>query len=263
MKKKKSKLIEREKTSKGEANWPSPGELTTLALSEICDEFHIPKAKRPAFCQDLVSIRNDLKGLILDMKQRGANSKHRDDWEKHLKNLNLLIRQLEALVEYERGRQGRDYLDPPVVPLLSEVAAQFLPALFDPRLLLPIEGSTPPHLGEMNRPAHMNWLRQFGAVHHAAAWLPVYQTIRDSVELLVKEMRLLTISSRRPQNILGPTLVRTFRKFGLKYLPAGSVDDGVHGPVSRMLQAFCHHTGLPTSWISGHFKKAKPGANSR
>lgn len=253
---KKPKLIEREKTSKGEANWPSPGKLSNSALSEICDEFHIPKAKRPTFCQDLVSIRNDLAGLILDMKQRGANSKHRDDWEKHLKNLDLIIRQLELLIEYEQQRQGRSYLEPPVIPVLSRVTAPFLPALFDPRLLLHIGGSTPPHMAEMNRAAHMNWLRQFGAVHHAAAWLPVYMTIRDSVELIVKEMRLLTKSSRRPQNLLGPGLVRVFRNLGGEYLPEGSVDD-THERVSELLQAFCQHTDLPTSWITAHFKKPK------
>jgi hypothetical protein len=259
MKKKKLNLIEREKTSKGEANWPSPKDLPALALSEICDEFNIPKAKRPAFCRDIVSIRNDLAGLISDMKQRGANSKHRDDWAEHLKNLNLIIRQLETLVEYERQRRGRAYLEPPVVPVLSEVAAQFLPALFDPRLLLPIEGSTPPHMAEMSRPAHMNWLRQLGAVHHAAAWLPVYITIRDSVELTVKKLRRLTESSRRPQNILGPALVRAFRNLGGEYLLAGSLDDGVHGPVCMLLQEFCQEIGLPTSWIMPHFKKPKQG----
>ena len=153
------------------------------------------------FAKDLVSIRNDLAGLNLDMKQRGANSKHRDDWAKHLKNFNLIIRQLEMLVDYEQQRKGRAYLEPPVVPVLSQVAAQFLPALFDPRLLLSIEGSTPPHMPEMNRVAHMNWLRQFGAVHHAAALLPVFAAIRDFVELTANEMKRLTKSNRRPNNL--------------------------------------------------------------
>ncbi len=255
--------MEREQPSKGEANWPSPKVLTALALSEICDQFHIPKAKRPSFCEDLVSIRNDLTGLILDMKQRGANSKHRDDWVKHLKNLNLIIRQLESLVDYEQQRRGRAYLEPPVVPVLSEAAAQFLPALFDPRLLLPIEGSTPRHMAEMNRPAHMNWLRQFGAVHHAAAWLPVYITIRDSVEFTAKEMRRLTKFNRRPQNVLGPALLQAVQNLCVEYMPAGSGNDNDNGPVSKLLQEFCQHTGIPTSWIRGHFKKTKSGDQSR
>lgn len=262
MKEKKPKLKERERTSKGEANWPSPLELSVLALSEICDEFHIAMAKRPAFCQDLISLQSNLAGLISDMKLRGANSKHRDDWQKHLANLNLIVRQLETLVEYERRRQGRAYLEPPVVPVLSQVAALFLPALFDPRLLLHIEGSTPPYMAEMNRVDHMNWVSQIGAIHPAAALLTAYEIMRDSVESLVKDMTLLTKSSRRPQNLLGPGLVRVFRNLGEEYLPEGSGDD-VHDPVSKLLQAFCQHTGLPTSWITAQFKKPKQGRNIR